>query len=200
MAILIWGITNTFKYKNFSLGFQFDGVVGGLLWNQIRRRTISGGRHIETVEGEWGVHRPNDVTGGSYVANGVTWTGVRPIVDPITGEITNLKDLTLVPNTRRVTVQNYASRYASSSEREFMYQDKTFAKLREITLTYTIPKSILRHVKAINAANISFVGRNLFLFYGGSKDVDPDQFTQQVNSDIQTPSTRRFGFNINIIF
>jgi hypothetical protein len=134
------------------------------------------------------------------VANGVTWTGVRPIVDPITGEITNLKDLTLVPNTKAVTVQNYASRYASSSEREFMYQDKTFAKLREITLTYNIPQKFLKHIKAINSANISFVGRNLFLFYGGSKDVDPDQFTQQVNSDIQTPSTRRFGFNVNIIF
>jgi TonB-linked SusC/RagA family outer membrane protein len=196
----IWGVTNTFKYKNFSFGFQFDGVVGGLLWNQIKRRTTSGGRHLTTIEGDWGVHRPNDITGGSYVANGVTWTGVKPIVDPITGEITNFKDLTIVPNTKAVTVQNYASRYASSSEREFMYQDKTFAKLREITLTYTIPQSVLKHIKGINSANISFVGRNLFLLYGESKDVDPDQFTQQINSDIQTPSTRRFGFNINIIF
>lgn len=196
----IWGLANTIKYKNFSLGFQFDGVVGGLLWNQIRRRTISGGRHLETVQGDWGVHRPNDVKGGSYVGAGVTWTGVRPIVDPVTGEITNFKDLTIVPNTKTVTVQNYASRYASGSERDFMYQDKTFAKLREITLTYTLPKSITKHVKAISSANISFVGRNLFLFYNQSKDVDPDQFTQQVNSDIQTPSTRRFGFNLNIVF
>jgi TonB-linked SusC/RagA family outer membrane protein len=196
----IWGITNNFKYKNFSLAFQFDGVVGGLVWNQIRRRTISGGRHLETVQGEWGVHRPNDVTGGTYVGQGVTWTGVKPIVDPVTGEITNFKDLTIVPNTKAVTVQNYASRYASSAESDFMYQDKTFAKLREVTLTYNIPSSILKHVKAINSANISFVGRNLFLFYGESKDVDPDQFTQQINSDIQTPSTRRFGFNVNIIF
>lgn len=196
----MWGVTNNFKYKNFSLGFQFDGVVGGLLWNQIRRRTISGGRHLETVQGEWGVNRPNDVTGGSYVANGVTWTGVRPIVDPVTGEITNFKDLTIVTNTKAVTVQNYASRFASSSERDNMYQDKTFAKLREITLTYNMPQSILKHVKSIQSANISFVGRNLFLFYNGSKDVDPDQFTQQINSDIQTPSTRRFGFNVNIIF
>ncbi|MBS4066874.1 MAG: SusC/RagA family TonB-linked outer membrane protein [Chitinophagaceae bacterium] len=196
----VWGITNNLRYKNFSLAFQFDGVVGGLIWNQIRRRTISGGRHLETVQGEWGVHRPNDVTGGTFVGAGVTWVGVKPIVDPVTGEITNFKDLTIVPNTKAVTVQNYASRYASSSERDFIFQDRTFAKLREVTLTYNIPANVLKHAKFISSMNVSLVGRNLILFYNESKDVDPDQFTQQVFSDIQSPSTRRYGFNINIIF
>jgi hypothetical protein len=32
------------------------------------------------------------------------------------------------------------------------------------------------------------------------KDVDPDQFTQSGASDLQTPTTRRFGFNINLTF
>jgi TonB-linked SusC/RagA family outer membrane protein len=198
----IWGITNNIRYKNFRLGFQLDGVVGGIIWNQIRRRTVSGGRHAETVEGLYGIHRNNDATGGTFVGPGVTFSGnVKPVLDPITGEILNLKDLTIVPNTTTTTVQQYASRYASGGERELMYQDKTFAKLREVTVTYNLPSSLFKRIKAVNAANISLVGRNLLLFYPKDKrDLDPDQFTQASGSDIQSPSTRRYGFNINITF
>ena len=82
-----------------------------------------------------------------------------------------------------------------------MYANKTFAKLREVTLTYNIPTKLLSSVSFIKGANVSFVGRNLFLFFNPEfKDVDPDQFTQQVGTDIQSPSTRRFGFNVNITF
>jgi hypothetical protein len=39
------------------------------------------------------------------------------------------------------------------------------------------------------------------LFYPEKyKDVDPDQFSQSNASDLQTPTARRFGFNINLTF
>jgi hypothetical protein len=196
-----WGLTNSFTYGNFRLSVQIDGIAGGVLWNQIRRRTVSGGRHAYTVTGNFGAQRENDVRGGTFVGDGITLTGGAIQIDPLTGEITNFNALTVAKNGKSTTVQQYLSRMASSSNTELMYTNKSFSKLREVTLTYNIPTKALASLSFIKAANVSFVGRNLFLFFNPEfKDVDPDQFTQQVGSDIQSPSTRRFGFNVNITF
>jgi TonB-linked SusC/RagA family outer membrane protein len=191
-----WGVINTLGYKNFKLTFQFDGIIGGVFHDYVRQKMLQGGRHLETVQGEWGAARYNDVNGGSFVANGIVLVGT-PTLDPVTGEITNWKDLTTAPNTTKTTVQNYSSRYASIQDLNII--SKTFTKLREVTLTYTLPQSILG--KVFRQATVSFVGRNLLLFYPEKyKDVDPDQFSQSSASDLQTPTARRFGFNINLTF
>jgi hypothetical protein len=157
---------------------------------------LQGGRHLETVQGEWGAARYDDVNGGSYVANGIVLVGT-PVLDPVTGAITNWKDLTTAPNTKKTTVQNYASRYASIQDLNII--SKTFAKLREVTLTYKLPQGVFG--KVFNQASVSLVGRNLLLFFPDKyKDVDPDQFMQSGASDLQTPTTRRFGFNLNLTF
>jgi TonB-linked SusC/RagA family outer membrane protein len=193
-----WGITNSFSYKGFRLTFQFDGVVGGVFHDYVRQKTLQGGRHLETATGLWGQHRPNDVTGGTLVAPGITVGGANIILDPVSGEITNMKDLTITQNNKATTVQNYSSRYANISELNII--SKTFTKLREITLTYQLPASILGR-SFIQKAELSLVGRNLALFFPKKyKDVDPDQFTQSSSTDLQTPTTRRFGFNINLTF
>jgi TonB-linked SusC/RagA family outer membrane protein len=193
-----WGVINSFTYKGFRLNFQFDGVVGGVFHNYVRQKTLQGGRHIETATGLWGQHRPNDVTGGSLVAPGITLTGGAVLLDPNTGEILNMKDLTVVPNTKVTTVQSYSSRYAGLEELNII--DKTFAKLREITLTYQLPASLIGK-SIIKKAEVSLVSRNVHLFFNKRyKDVDPDQFTQDAGSGLQTPTTRRFGFNINLTF
>ncbi len=130
-----WGVTNSFAYKSFRLSFQFDGVVGGVLHDYVRQKTLQGGRHIETASGLWGQHRPDDVKGGSLVAPGITLVGAIQL-DPVTGEIINMKDLQQKANSAATTVQNYSSRYANISELNII--SKTFAKLREITFTYRL--------------------------------------------------------------
>ena len=194
-----WGVTNTLGYKGFRLTFQFDGVVGGVFHNYVRQKTLQGGRHLETATGLWGENRPNDVTGGSLVAPGITLTGPAIQLDPVTGEIMNMKDLTVVTKQlKQLLYKVIPARYANILELNMI--SKTFAKLREITLTYQLPASLLGK-SFIRKAEVSLVGRNLLLFFPKRyKDVDPDQFTQSGASDLQTPTTRRFGFNVNLTF
>jgi TonB-linked SusC/RagA family outer membrane protein len=192
-----WGVTNTVSYKDFRLTFQFDGVVGGVFHDYVRQKTLQGGRHLETATGLWGEHRPNDVGAGTLVAPGITLIGNIQL-DPVTGDIINMKDLQVAANTKAIAVQNYSSRYANILELNMI--SKTFTKLREITLTYSLPAKMLGK-SIIRKAEISLVGRNLALFFPKRyKDVDPDQFTQAGASDLQTPTTRRFGFNVNLTF
>lgn len=213
-ADFAWAIQNSFSYKNLSLSFQFDGSVGGVTSDYMRNKTMRGGRNIETVQGALGVARYNDWQyfpynnikpdpnyKGSYVGEGVVVSNGAAInYDPQTGAITNYGSLQYSPNSSNVFVQDYVSKYYGVSEANLM--SKTFAKLREVTITYSLPSKLLNKTP-ISKASISLVGRNLIYFYKDKrfKDVDLDQYNYATGSTgLQSPTTRRFGLNLNLTF
>ncbi|MES2647429.1 MAG: SusC/RagA family TonB-linked outer membrane protein [Bacteroidota bacterium] len=196
----VFGITNKFRFKNLSLTVLVDGRVGGKMEDYVRRQSFRGGRHIETVEGALGEARYQDYLGvKSYVGEGVQLASGTPTYDAVTGVITNYKELTFTPNTVKTYAQDYISRYNSQAEGNLM--SKTFAKIREITVGYNIPSSVLGK-SFVHAASISFVGRNLFYITDKKyKDVDIDQYAgSQTSTSLQSPTVKRFGFNINVTF
>ena len=67
-------------------------------------------------------------------------------------------------------------------------------KLREVTLTYNFPRSLLSKT-FFSRASVSLVGRNLLL-WSKLPEVDPDPGVD----NLQTPSVRNMGFNVNLIF
>jgi TonB-linked SusC/RagA family outer membrane protein len=197
----IFGLNNKFTFGNTFFSFQLDGRVGGVIENYIRKQTFRGGRHIETVEGALGLAREQDTKGiKSYIGEGVKISGPEaPKYDAVTGQITNLSTLTFAQNDIKTYAQDYISRYNGTSEGNMM--SRTFSKLREITLGYNVPKTMLNG-KFIKAASVSFVGRNLFYFIDKKyNDVDLDPYTGlSEGSGVQTPTTKRYGVNLNVTF
>lgn len=195
-----WGLTNMLSYKNFALHFQFDGIVGGVMEDYVRKKTLQGGRHIEAATGAFGQARPQDEANiAAYTGNGVNLTGAPIVLDPITGVITNMKDLTETQNTTKSQVQPFVTRMASIPDLDMI--KKTYTKLREVTFTYTLPRTVFGDKSFIREASVSLVGRNLLYFFPNKyKDVDVDQYTQDSGSGLQTPTMRNYGFNINLSF
>jgi len=193
-----WGLVNKFSYRNWSLMVQFDGRVGGVINNQIKRQTFRGGRNIETIQGAMGIAREQDTKGiKSYVGDGVVISNGAAIeYDPLTGAITNYDELQFAPNTTATFLQDWISRYYNQAENNM--QSRTYAKLREVTLTYNFPESILAKT-FIRNASLSLIGRNL-LYFAKSDDFDVDQFVYGAGSDLQSPTLKRYGFNLNITF
>lgn len=203
-----WSIYNKFHYKGISLGFQFDGSVGGVTTDYMHNKTMRGGRNIETAEGALGDARYQDwknfgVPGynGTYVGSGVVVSNGTPInFNSQTGAITNYSALQFAQNAKPVFVQDYVSKYYGISEANLM--SKTYAKLREVTLGYDIPARLLQK-SFISKITVSFVARNLIYFYKDKrfKDVDLDQYPQGLSATgLQSPTSRRFGFNLNVTF
>jgi hypothetical protein len=194
----VWAVNNKFAYKNFNFSFQFDGRVGGELVNYIQRQTFRGGRHIETVQGAMGEARYQDYQGvKAWVGPGVVVSNGVPFEYDENGNISNYKDLTFAPNTTKQYLQDWISRYYAPEEANVV--SKTFSKLREVTLGYTIPQKVLGK-GFIRQLSVSLVGRNL-LYFSKVKDVDLDQYPGfAAYSTLQTPTTKRYGFNINIVF
>ena len=90
-----WGVVNVVSYKALSLRFQFDGLVGGVVPDYVRQKTLQGGHHIEAATGALGAARPSDEANiAAYTGEGVNLTGAPIQLDPISGAITNYKDLT----------------------------------------------------------------------------------------------------------
>lgn len=196
----VWGFINKFSYKNWALSFQFDGRVGGITEDYIRRQTFRGGRNIETVQGALGAARDFDAQGiKSYVGEGVKITEGSPTFDAEKGSITNFDKLKFAPNDIKTFEQDYISRYNSTAEGNLM--SKTFSKLREVTLSYNFPTSILSKT-FIKQASVSLVGRNLLYFIDSKHDgTDIDQYTGlSASTGLQTPTMKRFGVNLNITF
>ncbi|HXB34971.1 MAG TPA: SusC/RagA family TonB-linked outer membrane protein [Puia sp.] len=204
-----WGLINTVSYKSFSLRFQFDGMVGGVIEDYVRVKTLQGGRHIEAATGAIGAARPSDEANiPAYVGPGVNLIGAPIAIDPINGSITNMKQLTEQTNTTKSLVQPFVYNAASIADLNMI--SKTYTKLREVTLTYTLPQQWVNR-SFIQNASVSFVGRNLLYFFPSRyKDLDVDQYSQNIvapgqfaNSSypgLQTPTTRNFGFNLNLTF
>lgn len=209
-----FGINNKFGYKNWTLSFQFDGRIGGKIYDEIYKDGMNGGTSIESASGAFGAARlaewQTTATGTiaptpKYIADGVTITGGTPIY--VGGQITNLKDLTFAPNATASTVQNFISS-GIGNVTEYWMIDRSYVKLREISFGYTFPAKMLGNNKVIKSASISIVGRNL-LYFAARNDFDIDQFTSGYNDAnrslntggaLQSATTRNFGFNLNLSF
>jgi TonB-linked SusC/RagA family outer membrane protein len=210
-----WGVVNTFNYKSFSLRFQFDGMVGGVIDDYVRDKTLQGGRHKEAAEGAIGAARPSDEENiAAYTGQGVNLVGAPIALDPVSGKVTNMKQLTEVTNTTKSLVQPFV--YEMSSIADLDIIKKTNAKLREVTLTYKFSPTAFGRKSFIQNATLSLVGRNLLYFFPQRyKDLDVDQYSQGVygtnsngtysstpstSSGLQTPTTRSYGVNFNFSF
>ncbi len=191
-------INNTLTYKNISLKFQFDGRFGGTIFDYVEQKTYQGGRHINTVLGDMGVARINDTKGiKSYVGRGVVITNGQAIAYDSDGKITNYDKLQFGPNTAPTYLQDWISRYYGTNVATAI--SRTFVKLREVVITYNLPTKFLQNT-FVKGANISFVGRNL-LYFAERSDIDIEQYSgTNGGSGLQTPTTRRYGFNLNVSF
>jgi TonB-linked SusC/RagA family outer membrane protein len=215
-----FGINNKFSYKNWSFSFQFDGRIGGVIYDNNYYSARQGGTDISTVQGvigaarlaEWnstalGTKAPTPALIGNEQGQGVRIVSGTPRY--VNGEIANLDELTFAPNVTPITVQGYLNGTVKTIDEAFMIS-RSYAKLREVTLGYTFNKTFLERA-GIKAATFSLVGRNL-LYFAKRKDFDIDQYASGYNSadrtasgtasnsSLQSSTFRRFGFNINLSF
>lgn len=211
----VWGVTNRFSYKNFNFSFQFDGRVGGVIRDQVYAYSLSSGNHPDLVSGDLGAARlaewQSTNTGTkaptpAYVGPGVVVSGGTVKFDA-NGNISNFNELQFAPNTKAVTVQSYTQGVYNGGIEEPYMVSKTYAKLREVIIGYSVPASLLQ-ARFIKGANISLVGRNL-LYFAQRKDFDLDQYAQGFNladgstlknPSLQSATTRSMGVNINLTF
>jgi hypothetical protein len=84
--------------------------------------------------------------------------------------------------------------------------DKTYLKLRELSLSYRLPDQWFSKTKWISSMELSVSGRNLLMWTPKQGLIDPDQtnygndLTSLYGEYYSAPSTRTMGGSIKIVF
>lgn len=182
-----FGFINTFSYKNFTASLNIDGRIGGLMYNYIYDKMWDSGTNPESDN----QYRYDEVVNGltNYVGQGVKVTSGSVTYDNF-GNITSDTRKYAVNDTE-VSYQNYAQNFRGG---DYGVQKKTFVKVREISVGYRFPVTMLAK-SGIKNASVSLTAQNLFLFTA-FKFSDPDVDDENLNS----PSQRMLGINFRVGF
>lgn len=73
--------------------------------------------------------------------------------------------------------------------------DKTFFKLRDLSLTYQVPTSLCSKL-GLKGSSLSLVGQNLLIWTKEFRFADPDA----ASDNLASPSIRYVGFNVKLDF
>ncbi len=196
----IWGAASTLSYRNFSLFASLDGVVGGLMSTRTESYMWQSGVHPESVteERRLDVENPGSK---NYIGEGVKIISGTVEYDP-NGNITS-DTREYAPNDVATTYKQAAldlhntSAWGGSGNPNDIYE-RTFLKLRELSLTYSIPGSFLNNWAGgfVKAASVSFIGQNVLFWSKDWKYSDPDGGSE----DFSDPSVRYLGGSIRVTF
>ena len=111
---------------------------------------------------------------------------------------------TKAANTVAVKAQDYYQAICNANIGEEFVYSADFIKLRELSLGYTFPKSLLSHVSWVKGLSVNFVARNLWTIMKHTPNIDPESAINNSNGQGLElngyPTTRNIGFNVNVKF
>ncbi|MBJ6110094.1 SusC/RagA family TonB-linked outer membrane protein [Hymenobacter sp. BT523] len=170
------GISNTLSYKGITASFLVDAVYGADVLS------FTAGQY----KGLGALKIQGENREAPRVIPGVIQTGTTADGTP-----------TYRPNDIQIDAQTYWSAFGLQSDLNVF--DATVYRLREITLGYSLPKTLLDRTP-FGQATISFSGRNLF-YYAPNAPFDPEVNTQGAGNirglELQgSPNARNYGVNV----
>lgn len=178
----IGGVNNTLKYKDISLSWLIDVRQGGDVFSLDMYYGMATGLYPETAGlNDLGNPSRNPIAnGGGIILPGVTADGK--------------------PNTKRISNANYGTYgYVYNPAAAFVY-DASYVKLREVVLTYSLPRTFISKQKIFKGIDLSLIGRNLWIIHKNLPYSDPEEIISAGNlQGYQSgayPTTRTFAFNL----
>ena len=168
------GWNNTFKYRQFSLGFLLDVRQGGETFSNTNMMCEQSGACANTLLGrEVNWNEPGIVGKG---------------IDEGTGQ----------PNDRLVTSEQWFQ--AKWLINEAYTYDLSYVKLREVRFGYDLPTSLVSRLSA-SAASVSLIGRNIWT-HKNIPNIDPEFAYSNGNAEgfeyMPIPQNRSIGINLQI--
>ena len=178
------GLTNSFSYKGWNLSFQIDARIGGEIFSGTNAMMQRSGTAAATAPG--GKRVDDMVVAGVY------------------------KDASgnYVQNTNKVTTQQYWNAVAGTGNMgigEANIYSASNIRLRNVSLGYNVPTSILAKTNFIQSLKAGFTVTNVFMIHSNMNGIDPESvFATSTNATgfeyAGIPTTRSFVFNVSIGF
>ena len=177
------GISTSLSFKGLTLSATADYRAGAVIYNAIGADLdFTGVSAYSTQSNRQRFVLPNSsypIGGGKYAAN------------------TSISTQNGNEDFWASTWNGGPSNYINSSD---------FWKIREVSLSYEVPRSVLSGIKFIKGLNIGVTGRNLFMWRAKENVWTDPEFSNTTGNGVgttninQTPPTRILGGNLTISF
>jgi TonB-linked SusC/RagA family outer membrane protein len=180
------GFQNTLSWKGLSLNILWDFRYGGQIWNGTQGALAFIGTSSITDQREDGTH---------------VFTGVKGHVDADGNLVTTGATNDIKGPLNETWYAGNGGGFGNVAEH--FVQDASWVRLREVSLSYTLPTKIFEKTP-ISGLNVGLSGRNLFL-YTPYQGVDPEtNLMGSVNAQgldyFNMPNTRAFSARLGITF
>ena len=211
------GISNTFSYRSLSLSFLIDASVGGSIFSNTNKTGKYTGVLANTLSGRDAEH------GGLWYYTDAMGNNVRLPESPsysvssdglyyaqVNGQSTRVyQDGIMVEgvtesgskNEEVVSAEKYYHRIYSITEANVY--DASYVKLREVALSYRLPRLWTQKLH-LQEASVTLTGRNLWTIYKSVPNIDPESALTTGNAQgveaYSLPTTRSFGVNLSVKF
>ena len=209
------GISNTFSYRSLSLSFLIDASVGGSIFSNTNKTGKYTGVLANTLSGRDAEH------GGLWYYTDAMGNNVRLSESPsysvssdglyyaqVNGQSTRVyQDGIMVEgvtesgskNEEVVSAEKYYHRIYSIAEANVY--DASYVKLREVALSYRLPRLWTQKLH-LQEASVTLTGRNLWTIYKSVPNIDPESALTTGNAQgveaYSLPTTRSFGVNLSV--
>ena len=210
------GISNTFSYRSLSLSFLIDASVGGSIFSNTNKTGKYTGVLANTLSGRDAEH------GGLWYYTDAMGNNVRLSESPsysvssdglyyaqVNGQSTRVyQDGIMVEgvtesgskNEEVVSAEKYYHIYSIAEANVY---DASYVKLREVALSYRLPRLWTQKLH-LQEASVTLTGRNLWTIYKSVPNIDPESALTTGNAQgveaYSLPTTRSFGVNLSVKF
>ncbi|MCI6161136.1 MAG: SusC/RagA family TonB-linked outer membrane protein [Prevotellaceae bacterium] len=176
------GVSTSLRWKGLTLSASVDFQIGG----SIGSVTNMFGEFSGMTESTTGLNdRGGEIRGDLSENGGVHLKGVTPA-----GEAVDTY----------VNANYYFESLKGNVWSQYVF-DTSYVKLRELSLSYEFPKSLLAKTGFIKQASLSFVAQNPWLIYSAMPNVDVSETAGAAYGFLETGqamSTRSFGFTVKL--
>ena len=177
------GVSTMLQYKGITLGVDFDIRQGGKMYSRTKAINYFTGNAIQTA-----------------------YNDRNPFIVP--NSVNQLSDGSFVENTTPVSYAKICDYWNAGGDMMGSYEliDKSFVKLRNISLGWDLPKRWLSKTP-FQDIKVSVYGSNLFVWTPSDNTfIDPEMTSfgndleGQYGEWTANPSSRKFGFNLMVKF
>lgn len=193
----IWGFNTQFTYKNLALNIALDGRVGGLAQSITEMYMWRSGNHPNSLTEERYLDAANSGT-KNFLGEGVKVVSGTIVYDANYNVVSDTR--VFAPNDVKTTYKSYVealhkgTAWGGSASPADLYST-TFLKLREVSLTYSLPTYMAQTIGSKNVS-VSLIGQNLVYWAKQFKYSDIDGGSENFTD----PSMRYIGLNLKVDF
>ncbi len=173
---IVGGLVNSMRIYNVNIAATFDFQIGGKFYS------------LSEFWGEYsGLYEETAANG--IRENGINLQGYFPEGDSV--------------GTVNIAAVDYYKQFYSNQVAEPFVHNASYLKLRQLSITYDIPQTLLNKVGFIKGASLGFIGRDLALLYVSKDNFhrwDPSELSHNFGENGQLPGVRSLGLYLRLKF